>query len=70
MHTMAEWPQEHGGIAAGTSIDVTLYYADGSTRKGYRDGWTGWMRWDERGLPQVCEDDETQPIGWTELEAK
>ena len=44
---------------------VALHYADGSTRPGYLDYWSGWMRWSEDGTPQEVEDDDEQPIGWS-----
>lgn len=70
MHSMDEWPPAQPLPNADCSVNVILHYPDDVTWTGYRDGWTGWMRWDELGIPQPCEDDATQPIGWSELEVK
>ena len=66
LHPMDERPpdhREHLGISAA----VTLVYADGHTAIGWCCDWTGWQRVDERGLPQECDDDAEQPLGWKEL---
>jgi hypothetical protein len=64
---MDKWPPDATGEwRMDDSVDVLLHYADGTTAKGYRSGWSGWLRLDSEGVPQPCEDDETRPIGWSE----
>jgi hypothetical protein len=62
VNPMDESPPE---INVYATADVTLHYADGGTRTGYLDYWTGWMRWSEDGTPQAVEDDDEQPVGWS-----
>ena len=48
------------------SVDVLLVYADGTIKRGYRNGWDGWCRYDG-WLPCPVDDDDEQPIGWREM---
>ena len=68
LHPMDELPTERNdGWRAGDSVDVLLHYADGSTVRGYRSGWSGWIRYEIDGMLWACDDDKDQPIGWSEV---
>lgn len=58
-------PDEMGEWMAGVSVDVLLHYADGSTRLGYRDPWSGWLYY-THSWPCPCDEDKAQPVGWSE----
>jgi len=60
------WPPM-ADYAPDSSVGVALVYADGSTARGYRCGWLGWMRWGDDGVPRSVEDDAEQPVAWREV---
>ena len=67
LHPMDDHPPEElGEWMAGVSVDVLMHYADGSTRLGYRDPWSGWLYY-VSGVALPCDDDDAQPVGWSEI---
>jgi len=49
------------------SVRVLLVYADGTTRNGWHDLCSGWMRFGDKHAVNDLDDDDEQPIGWRML---
>ena len=69
LHPLDELPPLDTDVPAGfaVSVIIELVYADGTTRTGWHDLYSGRMRFGDKHAVEDLDDDELQPIGWRML---